>query len=84
MGTCGASSYGKIVSFEQYESFPVTQNDTDNKKLERIAFLGGGNMASAMIGGLIKQGMLPSDILVVEPYEPTRQITAGLWDPSDV
>jgi pyrroline-5-carboxylate reductase len=37
-----------------------------------IAFLGGGNMASAMIGGLIKQGMLPSDILVVEPYEPTR------------
>jgi pyrroline-5-carboxylate reductase len=37
-----------------------------------IAFFGGGNMASAMIGGLIKQGMLPSDILVVEPFEPTR------------
>jgi pyrroline-5-carboxylate reductase len=37
-----------------------------------IAFLGGGNMASAMIGGLIKQGMLSSDILVVEPFEPTR------------
>ena len=37
-----------------------------------IAFLGGGNMASAMIGGLIKQGMLPNNILVVEPYEPTR------------
>lgn len=37
-----------------------------------IAFLGGGNMASAMIGGLIKQGMLANDILVVEPYEPTR------------
>ncbi|MEN9842807.1 MAG: hypothetical protein RLZZ612_636, partial [Pseudomonadota bacterium] len=29
-------------------------------------------MASAMIGGLIKQGMLSSDILVVEPFEPTR------------
>jgi pyrroline-5-carboxylate reductase len=39
---------------------------------KKIAFLGGGNMASAMIGGLIKQGMLPGDILVVEPYEPTR------------
>ena len=38
-----------------------------------IAFLGGGNMASAMIGGLIKQGMLPSHILVVEPYEPARE-----------
>ena len=29
-------------------------------------------MASAMIGGLIKQGMLANDILVVEPYEPSR------------
>lgn len=29
-------------------------------------------MASAMIGGLIKQGMLPCDILVIEPFEPTR------------
>ena len=58
--------------FEPYESFPVTHNDTDIKNLEKIAFLGGGNMASAMIGGLIKQGMLPGDILVVEPYEPTR------------
>jgi pyrroline-5-carboxylate reductase len=47
-----------------------SNNDSDNDK--KIAFLGGGNMASAMIGGLIKQGMLPSDILVVEPYEPTR------------
>jgi pyrroline-5-carboxylate reductase len=50
----------------------VTHNDTDNTNLKKIAFLGGGNMASAMIGGLIKQGMLPSDILVVEPYAPTR------------
>jgi pyrroline-5-carboxylate reductase len=37
-----------------------------------IAFLGGGNMASAMIGGLIKQGLPSSNILVVEPFEPTR------------
>lgn len=39
---------------------------------ERIAFLGGGNMASAMIGGLIKQGMSPNNIQVVEPYAPAR------------
>jgi pyrroline-5-carboxylate reductase len=50
----------------------VNHNDSDNLNLGKIAFLGGGNMASAMIGGLIKQGMLPSDILVVEPFEPTR------------
>ncbi len=29
-------------------------------------------MASAMIGGLIKQGILPANILVVEPFEATR------------
>jgi pyrroline-5-carboxylate reductase len=46
-------------------------NDKNNDK--KIAFLGGGNMASAMIGGLIKQGMQASDILVVEPFEPTRE-----------
>jgi pyrroline-5-carboxylate reductase len=50
----------------------VNDNNHDSKNDGSIAFLGGGNMASAMIGGLIKQGMLPSDILVVEPYEPTR------------
>ncbi len=48
----------------------MNHNINDDKHIEKIAFLGGGNMASAMIGGLIKQGMLPSDILVVEPYEP--------------
>ena len=33
-----------------------------------IAFVGGGNMASAIIGGLIRQGTRAMDILVVEPY----------------
>jgi pyrroline-5-carboxylate reductase len=37
-----------------------------------IAFIGGGNMASAMIGGLIKQGTPTNSILAVEPFEPTR------------
>ena len=32
----------------------------------RIAFVGGGNMARAIIGGLISRGRQPSEILVVE------------------
>lgn len=38
-----------------------------------LAFIGGGNMASAIIGGLIKQGTPARHILVVEPYAPARE-----------
>ncbi|MDA8448056.1 pyrroline-5-carboxylate reductase [Paracidovorax valerianellae] len=37
-----------------------------------IAFIGGGNMASAIIGGLIRQGMQPGQIEVVEPWAEAR------------
>ena len=33
-----------------------------------IAFVGGGNMASAIMGGLLKQGLPASQIQVVEPF----------------
>lgn len=36
-----------------------------------IAFIGGGNMASAIIGGLLRQGLQPTQITVVEPFSET-------------
>lgn len=38
-----------------------------------IAFVGGGNMASAIIGGLLRQGLAASEIEVVEPFAPARE-----------
>ena len=38
-----------------------------------IAFIGGGNMASAIIGGLLGQGYSASQIHVVEPFDEARQ-----------
>lgn len=39
---------------------------------EHIAFIGGGNMASAIIGGLLQQGFASSDLTVVEPFDEAR------------
>ena len=37
-----------------------------------IAFIGGGNMASAIIGGLLRQGLPAERIDVVEPFAEAR------------
>jgi len=39
---------------------------------ECIAFIGGGNMAGAIIGGLVGQGVAPAQIEVVEPFDEAR------------
>jgi len=39
----------------------------------KISFIGGGNMASAIIGGLLRQGFSAGDLHVVEPMAPGRE-----------
>ncbi|WP_425605390.1 pyrroline-5-carboxylate reductase [Pseudoxanthomonas putridarboris] len=42
-----------------------------------IAFIGGGNMARSLIGGLVKRGADPSRIRVAEPVEALRAALAA-------
>ncbi len=47
----------------------TTSPDTGSN---HVAFIGGGNMASAIIGGLIRRGMPASQIQIVEPWAEQR------------
>ena len=42
----------------------------------RIGFIGGGNMASAMIGGLLAAGYKAENMVVSDPWEPSRDKVA--------
>ena len=37
-----------------------------------IAFIGGGNMATAILGGLLRHGAAPASFIVIEPFEAQR------------
>ncbi|WP_460906464.1 pyrroline-5-carboxylate reductase [Paraburkholderia jirisanensis] len=42
----------------------------------KIAFIGGGNMAAALIGGLIKRGVAAADLYAIDPNEEARKRNA--------
>ena len=44
---------------------------------EEIAFIGGGNMARSLAGGLLARGWAPDRIHVADPYPPTRESLAA-------
>ncbi|HZX72401.1 MAG TPA: pyrroline-5-carboxylate reductase [Rhodanobacter sp.] len=41
--------------------------------MTRVAFIGGGNMARSLIGGLLKTGVAPANVSVAEPRAEGRQ-----------
>jgi pyrroline-5-carboxylate reductase len=43
-----------------------------------IAFMGGGNMASAILGGLLRQGVAASQLIVVDPNPEARERLSAL------
>lgn len=45
----------------------------------KILFLGGGNMANALIGGMVKQGFAATDIHVIDPGADARQRLAASY-----
>jgi pyrroline-5-carboxylate reductase len=59
----------------------MTSVSSDNTApTERIGFIGGGNMASAIIGGLIRRGMPAQQIQVIEPMAAQRNNLQKQWD----
>jgi pyrroline-5-carboxylate reductase len=45
----------------------------------RIAFIGAGNMANSLIGGLLAKGFLAKNIFASDPYEITRKNIAAQY-----
>lgn len=47
--------------------------------IRKLTFIGGGNMASALVGGLVKRGLAASRIAMADPSEAQREAMARAY-----
>ncbi len=57
----------------------MTTPASTNLQKAHLAFIGGGNMASAILGGLIRQGFAPAQVTVIEPFAETAAKLTADW-----
>jgi len=68
-GTSPGPSYTAAMMNSDTQSAPPT-GTSPASMAPRLAFIGGGNMACAILGGLIASGHSADRVLVVEPHAP--------------
>src|SRR6478735_4533342 len=66
---CMAGSPGKGTNCDDHDAYTAP--------VRNIVFIGGGNMAQALVGGLVKGGRPGASIIVIEPSEGTRRRLVG-------
>ena len=71
-------SYQHHLHYCERIAEPISRLKMPSLQESKLAFIGGGNMASAIIGGLLNKGVQKQNIWVSEPWDVNREKMAAL------